>query len=143
MFGRLKTNFTNLKHGSRRQCLECLGAKKPISQTLIMGVAVNAGSGNTSAQKLLATSVHRPGRSRAGLRRVRCEGHGQAFGENFKEPKNREDGSDVSEFWTQSIASPQSIISKIFARLGGKTSQKTKKTSRTGRIPSTVVKTHR
>ena len=31
-------------------------------------------------------------------------------------PNNREDGSDVDDFWTESIVSTQSIFSKIFER---------------------------
>ena len=34
----------------------------------------------------------------------------------FKRPKNREDGSDFDDFWTESIVSTQSIFSKIFER---------------------------
>ena len=34
--------------------------------------------------------------------------------ENFKRPKNREDGSDLDENLTESIAAMRSIISKIF-----------------------------
>ena len=33
-----------------------------------------------------------------------------------KRPKNREDGSDFDDFWTESIVSTQSIFSKTFAR---------------------------
>ena len=35
--------------------------------------------------------------------------------ENFKRPKNREDGSDFDDFWTKSIASTRSVFWKIFA----------------------------
>ena len=34
----------------------------------------------------------------------------------FKRPKNREDGSDLDDFWTESIVSAQSIFSKNFER---------------------------
>ena len=34
--------------------------------------------------------------------------------ENFKRPKNREDGSDLDENLTESLAAMRSIISKIF-----------------------------
>ena len=36
--------------------------------------------------------------------------------ENFKRPKNREDSSNLHENLRESIASPQSFISEIFAR---------------------------
>ena len=36
------------------------------------------------------------------------------FAKIFKRPKNREDGSDFDDFWTESIVSTQSIFSKIF-----------------------------
>ena len=39
------------------------------------------------------------------------------FAKNFKRPKNREDGSDFDDFWTESIVSTQSIFSKIFERM--------------------------
>ena len=35
------------------------------------------------------------------------------FAKIFKRPKNREDGSDFDDFWTESIVSTQSIFSKI------------------------------
>ena len=35
------------------------------------------------------------------------------FAKKFKRPKNREDGSDFDDFWTESIVSTQSIFSKI------------------------------
>ena len=38
------------------------------------------------------------------------------FAEKFKRPKNREDGSDFDDFWTESIVSTQSDFSKIFER---------------------------
>ena len=38
------------------------------------------------------------------------------FAKIFKRPKNREDGSDFDDFWTESIVSTQSIFSKIFER---------------------------
>ena len=40
------------------------------------------------------------------------------FANIFKRPKNREDGSDFDDFWTESIVSTQStsIFSKIFGR---------------------------
>ena len=38
------------------------------------------------------------------------------FAKIFKRPKNREDGSDFDDFWTESIASMQSIFSKFFER---------------------------
>ena len=38
------------------------------------------------------------------------------FAKIFKQPKNREDGSDFDDFWTESIVSTQSIFSKIFER---------------------------
>ena len=41
---------------------------------------------------------------------------GRLSAENFKRPKNREDGSDLDDFLTESIASMQTIISEIFAR---------------------------
>ena len=34
------------------------------------------------------------------------------FAKIFKRPKNREDGSDFDDFWTESIVSTQSIFSK-------------------------------
>ena len=34
----------------------------------------------------------------------------------FKRLKNREDGSDFDDFWTESIASAQIFVSQIFAR---------------------------
>ena len=34
---------------------------------------------------------------------------------NFKRLKNREDGSDFHDFWTELIASIRSIFSKLFA----------------------------
>ena len=49
--------------------------------------------------------------------------------ENFKWPKNREDGSDLDENLTESIAAAQSIISEKFSRrFRAKTSQKLRKT---------------
>ena len=41
--------------------------------------------------------------------------HGQKL-KIFKRPKNREDGSDFDDCWTESIVSTQSIFSKIFER---------------------------
>ena len=38
------------------------------------------------------------------------------FAKIFRQPKNREDGSDFDDFWTESILSTQSIFSKIFER---------------------------
>ena len=38
------------------------------------------------------------------------------FAKIFKQPKNRQDGSDFDDFWTESIVSTQSIFSKIFER---------------------------
>ena len=38
------------------------------------------------------------------------------FAKMFKRPKNREDGSDFDDFWTESIVSTQSIFSEIFER---------------------------
>ena len=38
------------------------------------------------------------------------------FANFFKRPKNREDGSDFDDFWTESIVLTQSIFSKIFER---------------------------
>ena len=38
------------------------------------------------------------------------------FAKIFKRPKNREDGSDFDNFWTESIVSTQSIFSKFFDR---------------------------
>ena len=35
----------------------------------------------------------------------------------FKQPKNREDGSDFDDFWTESIVSMQTIFSKNFERM--------------------------
>ena len=35
------------------------------------------------------------------------------FAKIFKRPKNREDGSNCDDFWTESIVSTQSIFSKI------------------------------
>ena len=39
-------------------------------------------------------------------------------GENFKRAKNHQNASDWDDFWTESIVSPESIISENFARLG-------------------------
>ena len=44
------------------------------------------------------------------------ESIGSKFAKIFKRPKNREDGSDFDDFWTESIVSTQSIFSKIFER---------------------------
>ena len=41
--------------------------------------------------------------------------HGQAFGDNFKQQKNREDSPDLEDSGTESIASTQLTISEIFA----------------------------
>ena len=38
------------------------------------------------------------------------------FAKIFKRPKNREDGSDFDDFWTESIVSTQSIFSTKFER---------------------------
>ena len=38
------------------------------------------------------------------------------FAKKFKRPKNREDGSDFDDFWTESIVSTQSIFSKSCER---------------------------
>ena len=38
------------------------------------------------------------------------------FAKIFKRPKNRSDGSDFADFWTESIVSTQSIFSKSFER---------------------------
>ena len=38
------------------------------------------------------------------------------FAKIFKRPKNREDGSDFDDFWTESIVSTQSIFLKMFER---------------------------
>ena len=55
---------------------------------------------------------------------------------NFKWPKNREDGSDLADFWTESIAATRSIIFWNFrAPLLPKTSKNFRKTTRTLSVP--------
>ena len=42
--------------------------------------------------------------------------HVRRAAETFKRPTNHKSNSDLEDFWTESIASTQTIISEVFAR---------------------------
>ena len=71
--------------------------------------------------KILATSAYRPGRSgRSSRKDLGGQGHGQAFGENFKQPKNREDSSYLDDFLDRIDRVASIYHFEIMACLGGK-----------------------
>ena len=87
-------------------------------------------------------SACRPGRSGAGQGKIwGGQGHGRAFSENFKRSENPKHSSDLDYFWRGSMASPQSFIFEIFARLRG--AKLHEKLREQGDLPLPVIQTRR